>query len=592
MNVANSQRQVPSTVYSFSDIVVEPHNFRVLRCGELLPLEPRAFELLIFLIENRGRVQKKEEIFEQVWKQSFVTDSALTQEIRSIRKAIGDDASAPRYIETVRKYGYRFIGHLDQLAPVLDGRQGMSDQTRVVVLPFVNLDGDPEQEYLCDAFTEEFITELAALAPGKLLVIARTTAMCLKHTQKDAGLICSELGVDYLVEGSVRHEDDHVTITLQLIRAGDQMHLLSRRYEVDAGRFFGMRSALADAVAKQIGIGPAADRDVKQERRKPTEDAVAYDLYLKGRFLDRTPENIAKAKEYYEEAISRDPNFALAYDGLAELYWYLGFAGVAPAKDVSTIGMFYAMRALEIDNTLAETHALLAMFRKELDYDWAEVKREMDLALKLDPESPLVRFRYAGSWLMAQGHLEAATAEVEKVLESDPLSTYYRSWFAVLLWLGRKYDRAIEHGRLIVKFDPNAYTGYWTLGMICREKGSYKEAIEAQRKAVELSGGLPLLLGWLGFALAQGGEETEARAVIEQLHEIAKTAYVPPSSFAFTYFGLGEIDEAFVWLDRAVDCRDHMMVPIRSYPFFDTIRDDPRYAGLLRKMNLDVEGAG
>ncbi len=586
MTAVTSTTQVPSNIYAFGDIIVEPGNFRVLKSGQPLPLEPRAFEVLIFLIENRGRVIQKNELFEQIWKQSFVTDSALTQEIKNIRKAIGDDASSPRLIETVRKHGYRFIGHLDQLSPVREAQDEASPQARMVVLPFVNLDGDPEREYLSDAFTEEFITELAALAPNNLLVIARTTAMSFKHTEKDVAQICRELGVDYLVEGSVRHSDDRVAIALQLIRANDQMHLLSRRYEVDTHRFFNMRTTMAEAVAEQIGITPRASR--ANPRTKPTEDAVAYNLYLKGRFMDRTPENIAKAKEYYEEAISRDPDFALAYVGLADLYWYLGFAGVAPAKDVSTAGMCYAARALELDATLAETHALVAMFRKELDYDWGEVKREMDLARELDPKSPLVRVWYAASWLMPQGQLEEAAAQIEAALESDPLSTFFRSWLTVVLWLDRKYKKALDHGKMIVKFDPQAYTGYWMLGMIYRDHGCLKDAIEAQRTAVELSGGLPLLIGWLGLALGQAGEKAEARAVLEQLREIAGTSYVPPSSFAWVHLGLGEIDDAFVWLDRAVEGRDHMMIPIKSYPFFDSIREDPRYDSLLRKMNLDT----
>ena len=579
-----ANRQAPSFAYVFGNILIEPHHFRVLKSGQSVAIEPRAFDVLLFLIEHRDRVVEKQELFDRIWQQSFVTDSALAQEIKNIRRAIGDDRKSPRYIETVRKHGYRFIAQVAQVPSGREAQEVKSTRARMVVLPFVNLDGDSEQEYLSDAFTEEFITELAALAPDDLLVIARTTAMHYKRTEKHVTQICHELSVDYLIEGSVRHEDDHVAVTLQLIRASDQMHLLSRRYEGDSQAFFNLRMPMADAVAQQIGITPRTARGAPAERK--STDPMAYSLYLKGRFLDRTPANIAKAKEYYEEAIARDPNLALAYDGLADLYWYLSFAGVAPPKDVSSTGMFYAMRALEIDSTLAETHALLAMYRKELDYNWTEVKREMDLALELDPESPLVRFRYAGSWLMAQGYLEESETEVEKALESDPLSTYYRSWFAVILWLNRKYDRAIEQGQMVVKFDPQVYTGYWALGMVYRDYGKFEEAIAAHRRAVELSGGLPLLIGWLGLALGQAGQTKKARAVLDQLHEIAKAGYVPPSSFAWTYLGLGEIDEAFVWLDRAVDGRDHMMIPIKSYPFFDSIREDPRFTALLRKMNL------
>ena len=584
----------PLTAYAFADVLVEPRHFRILKSGQAQTIEPRAFDVLMFLIEHRDRVVEKQELFDEIWKQSFVTDSALAQEIKNIRRAIGDPGKCPRFIETVRKHGYRFIGQVEQVPSTRETQGTKSTRARMVVLPFLNLDGNPDQEYLSDAVTEELITELAALAPSELLVIARTTAMHYKHTQQAAAQICSELSVDYLVEGSVHHEDDHIAVSLQLIRANDQMHLLSRRYESDSQTFFNLRTTMAEAVAKQVGIASRGNRASERAKRKPTTDTVAYDFYLKGRshILNETPEGIAKAKECFEKAIARDPNFALAYDGLAELYWYLGFMGVAPAKDVQTPGMFYATYALELDPTLAETHALLSHYRKELAFDWGEVKREIDIARKLDPESPVVRVRYAAGWLLVECRLEEAAREIEKALESDPLSTFFRAWLACVLWLNREYDRAIEQARMIVKFDPQVYMGYWMLGMVCREQGRFKEAIEAQRRALELSGGLPLILGWLGLALGQPGEIKEAREVLDQLHEISKTSYVPPTSFAWTYFGLGEIDEAFVWLDRAVDGRDHMMVPIKSYPFFDSIREDPRYLALLRKMNFDTEGPG
>jgi TolB-like protein/Tfp pilus assembly protein PilF len=577
--------------YTFGDLVVDCDNFRLLKRGQVQPIEPRAFDVLIFLIEHRDRVVEKPELFDQVWQQSFVTDSALAQEIKNIRQAIGDDAKRPRYIETVRKHGYRFIGAVEEF-PSTRVTESVSTRARIVVLPFVHLDCDSEKEYLSDAFTEEFITELAALAPEDLLVIARTTAMHYKHTDKQVGQICSELNVDYLVQGAVRHEDNHIAITLQLIRASDQMHLLSRRYESDIQHFFNLRTEVAEAIATAIGITRRSDLVGQRRRKQPTDDPVALTFYLKARFLEKTPETFPKAKAYYEEAISRDPNFALPYDAIAELYWYLGFFGVASPKDVSAAGMIYATRALELDPTEAETHALLAMYRIELNYDWGEVKREMDLARQLNSESPVVRVRYAIFWLMPEYRLDQAVSEIELALESDPQSTFIRAWLTVMLWFNRHYDQAVEEADIMIKLDPQAYLGYWMLSMVDREHGRFEEAIESQRKAVARSGGAPLQLGWLGLALGQAGKAAEARAVLDQLHELAKTKHVPPSSFGWTYFGLGELDEAFVWLDRAVDGRDHMMIPIKCYPFFDTIRDDPRYLSLLRKMNFNTDGPG
>jgi tetratricopeptide (TPR) repeat protein len=262
--------------------------------------------------------------------------------------------------------------------------------------------------------------------------------------------------------------------------------------------------------------------------------------------------------------------------------------------------MFYAMRALAIDNDLAETHALLAMYagaegardRPGPLFDWAETKREIDRARELDAASPLVRLRYAMMWLLIECRLKDAAAEIELALDSDPQSTFLRAWLACMLWLDRQYDRAAEQARLIVELDPTSPHGPWLLGMVIRDQGRFDESIAAHRAAVHLSGGSPLMLGWLGLALGQGGHAADARALLEQLHAMANARYVPPTAFAWTHYGLGELDQAFLWMDRAADGRDRMMVPLQSYPFLDPIRTDPRYVALLKKMNFRTEGVG
>jgi tetratricopeptide (TPR) repeat protein len=384
-----------------------------------------------------------------------------------------------------------------------------------------------------------------------------------------------------------------VTITAQLIRAGNQTHLLARRYEADLHDVFDLRGAVAEAIASAIGIG-AATPVSRRARRKPTEDVEAYTLYLRGRsqIHRETPEGFAIGRQCLEQAIARDPRFALAYDALAELYWYLSFFGVVPVKEVCATGIFYMMEALDIDDTLAETHALLGLYRKLLDFNWADVKREMDRARELNAASPLVRLRYAIGWLLPECQFEDAAAEIEAALESDPQSTFLRTWLSCMLWLDRRYDLAIEQGHLTVEFDPGAFPGYLVLGLAMREQGRFDDAIAAHRTGVELSNGSPLMLGWLGLALGQAGHSAEARTVLERLYALANAGYVPPSSFAWTHYGLGEIHQAFLWMDRAVDGRDQMMMPIQSYPFLDPVRTDPRYVALLRKLNYEPRADG
>jgi TolB-like protein len=567
----------PPKLVRFGNFEVDLPAGHLRKHGIKLKLADQSFEVLAILLEHAGEVVTREDLRRRLWPEDVFVDfdNNLNTAIARLREALSDSANHPLLIETLPRRGYRFVASLSQPAPAIP---------RLLVLPFANLSGDPAQEYFSDAMTEEIIGALAGLAPDHLAVIARTTAMHYKGSQKDITQIGRELAVDYVVEGSVRRLDDRIVVSVQLIQVSDQTHLWTNRYDSELRDLFSMESAAAQAIAGQLGIAP------RRAARKSTEDLAVYNLYIQGRYhlFKGTPEDMAKAKLYLEEAIARDPEFALAYDSLAEIYWYWGFLGFAPPREACSAGMFCALRAVEIDNTLAETHALLGMYRKELDYAWPEVQREMGLALQLNPASPLVRTRYAVSGLLPHGRIEEAIAEMERAVELDPLSPFIRIWLGIMLWLGRDYDGAIEQAQMLLELDPASYMSHFAAGLYYREKGMFEEAIAAHRRSVELSGGSPLMLGWLGLALAQSGKTAEARAILDRLHMIAREAYVPPTSFAWIHLGLGERDDAFLWMDRAVDGRDHMMGPLKTYPFLDPIRADPRYLALLRKLNLEA----
>ena len=459
-----------------------------------------------------------------------------------------------------------------------------------MVLPFVNLSGDPAEEYFSDAMTDEIITGIAALLPDHLAVIARTTAMRYKASHKDVGRIGHDLSVDYVVEGGVRRADGRVAINVQLIQVKDQTHLFASKYDAEIREVFTLQNSIAQALATHIpSLAETARLRIavlgKQVRRKPTEDVVAYNLYLQGRF--QMYRDVAKTKHYFEQALARDPQFALAYDALGEYWFWAAFVGLAPPKEAFSAGLWAAMRALEIDDTLAETHALLGQFRKALDYDWPEVRREMALALELNPASVVVRFRNAISSLMPVGRLDEAVAELENVLDSDPLDLEVRRWLGLMHWWRRDYERAMEQARLVLAVDPDFPTAHILVGVIRCAQRKFDDAVAALRKGVDLSHGAPVWLGWLGLGVAQSGNVTEARALLTRLQAAAHQAYIPASCFAWIHLGLGEIDQAFIWMNRAVDECDPMMTPIKSYEFFDPLRSDPRFNALLSKMNLE-----
>jgi tetratricopeptide (TPR) repeat protein len=373
----------------------------------------------------------------------------------------------------------------------------------------------------------------------------------------------------------------------------DQAHVFAQRYETELRDIFEVQSAIARAVATRVGANLSADSDracpaIRRTSRRLTEDLVAYDAYIRGRSLlgSWTPEGLAKAKQFFEVAIARDPLFALAHDGLAEAYGWLAFNGFLRPKEGFSAAVFSALRAIEIDPDLAQTHALLGMLRTEFDYNWAEVDREMALALKLDPVSPVVHFRYAASGLLPHGRIEEAIAEVQLALESDPLSLFMRAWLAQYFIFVRQYDRTTEECEKMLSLDASYFFTYLALGEVFCERGLFPEAISQLRKAAELSGNAPLVLGYLGMTLARSGDGVGARAVLAGLYQAAAHAHIPPTSLGFIHLGLGEIDQAFTCMDHAIDERDSIIIPIKTDPIFDPLRTDARFAALLRKMNL------
>jgi len=584
---------MPTTV-RFDSFEVDLPAGQLYKHGMRINLRDKSFQVLAALLEHPGEVVTREELRRQLWRDEVFVDfdNNLNTAVARLREALCDSADHPRFIETLPKRGYRFLKSVSEAhrTPVTKPTK----RTRLVVLPFLNLSGDPAQEYFSDSITDEIIAALAGFAPEQLAVIARTTAMHYKGSPKDVSRIGRELNVDYVVEGGVHRSDDQVGINVQLIQVSDQTHLFARKYDSALRDLFKLYDCLAQAIATQL---PGVAEKVREGtlvggrvRRKPTEDPVAYQLYLQGRFQMywETPESLAKAKQYFDQAIARDPQFALAYDGIGEFYFWVGFMGFAPPKEAFSAALWAALRALEIDSTLGETHGLLGQLRQQLDYNWPEVQREMALAMELNPASPLTRFRYAGSGLLPHGRLKEAIAELERGLEVDPLSVLLHTWLSVLSWLARDYQRAMQEARLVATLTPDFYIAEMMIGVINQEMGMFKESIAAHRRAMEISGGAHQTLGWLGLALARGGDAAEARMLLQQLHAMATQAYVSPTSFAWIHLGLGEVDDAFVWMERAIDARDPKIIPIKTFPFLDPLRSDPRFDALLHKMNLEA----
>jgi TolB-like protein len=571
------------------------------RRGMKVGLPTQSFQVLASLLEHPGQVVTRDELQHRLWNDEVFVDFEhnLNTAIARLREALADSAAHPRFIETLPKRGYRFIGDVSAIS--VAAVQVPRTRTRLLVLPFVNLCGDAGQEYFSDAMTDEIITALANLMPGQLAVIARTTSMHYKGSHKDVAHISRELSIDYIVEGGVIRGNDRITVNVQLIRSDDQTHRFARKYDAAMGDVFSLHEQIAQDIGRRIPeISEQmhkTDESGERLRKKPTEDLVAYNYYIRGRheMFELKPQSIARAKQFFEAALEHDQEFALAYCGLAQLFWYIGFWGFAPSKETDPVGRFYALRAIEIDDTLAESHALLSYYPKQRlyneplsYYDWAASLKDVERARELNPESPLVQLRYA-IVLMVLGRNDEAAAELEHGLGSDPLSIEMRGWLIIVRML-QKDESALTQALRLVELEQDNFLAYFALGGAYLSNQKYDQSVNALRKAADLTGNMPIVQGWLGLALGLGGNTSAARDVLDRLYALAGQRYVPPTSFAWTYLGLGEIDEAFNWMDRAVDAPDRMMSPIKTYPFFDPLRDDPRFTALLHKMNLHESG--
>ena len=453
----------------------------------------------------------------------------------------------------------------------------------LAVLPFANLSADKENEYFSDGLAEEIINALTHLP--NLRVMARTSSFYFRGKEADVREIGSKLNVEHILEGSVRKAGNRIRVTAQLISAADGYHHWSERYDRELTDVFAIQDEICQAIVDKLRLELAPGRPLV---KRYTENVEAYNLYLKGRYhLYRwTPEGSAKSKEYYEQAIAVDPNYALAWHGLASFYFSLGFLGVMPPKAANAQSSQATLKALELDDMLAEAHAMMAVLRAS-DYDWKGAEREFLRALELDPKSEDVWMNYDYYYLVPMRRLDEAVAASRRALELNPLSPFLHFRLGYRYFLTRQWDRAIEHCRNALELDPHYYPAHLILGVSWVRTGKCGEAVRAMETAAQLAARSPFVLGILGSTYARAGRVGQARKLIAELQELAQKTYVHPYCFMTIYFGLGEIDTGFEWFEKAVDERDSWILHILVHPAFDPLRSDPRYPALLRKMNLE-----
>jgi serine/threonine protein kinase/tetratricopeptide (TPR) repeat protein len=465
-------------------------------------------------------------------------------------------------------------------------------QPSIAVLPFSNLSADKEQEYFCDGMAEEIINALTHVE--SLHVVARTSAFSFRSKEVDIREIGKKLNVETVLEGSVQKAGNRLRITAQLTNVADGYHLWSEKYDRDAGKescpedIFCIQDEISLAVVNNLKVKLLGKQKAKLIKRH-TEAIDAYSLYLKGRYFwnKRTEESLKKAVGYFEQAIEKDPDYALAYAGLADSYILLAEYSLLPPKDAFPTAKAAVMTALEIEETLAEAHTSLAFVKTFSDWDWMGAEKEFKQAIELNPGYATAHQWYAEHLTMA-GRYAEAMAELKRAKELDPLSLIIGVASAVTLFCGtRLYDRVIEECQKVLEMDPNFGGALNVLGMVYRERAMYEKAIESFQKARTFDEGNTWVTGELGHAYAVSGNKSQAQKVLDELEQLSKRSYIPPDNIALVYLGLGKINLTFEYLEKAYEDRSVGMCWLKADPIFDSLRSDPRFTALLKRIGLE-----
>jgi serine/threonine protein kinase/tetratricopeptide (TPR) repeat protein len=468
-------------------------------------------------------------------------------------------------------------------------RMGGETINSLAVLPFVNGSGDPNAEYLSDGITESLINSLSQLP--HLKVMSRDSAFMYKGKHTDARTVGNALGVRAVLEGRVMQRGDSLTISTELVDARDDSHIWGQQYDRKLTDMMALRDDIAKEMTTALRMRLTGE-DEKRMAKNYTANSEAYQDYLKGRYWwNKTPDEcMSKAIEYFQQAVTKDPKYALAYAGLADSYSVLGGFGLAPPRETFPKAKNAALKALEIDDTLAEAHTSLGFINTFYDWDWPNAEREFQRAIALNPNSANSHYYY-GIALRNMGRLEDGIAEQKRALELDPLSLLMNRGLGLALFAARRYDQVIEQEQKTLELDPNYAPAHRTLGMAYVQKSMYQEGIAEIKRALAISPDNKNALADLGYAYAAAGRRLEAQKVLDQLNDLSKQSYVPAGFRAIIYAGMGQRDKSFEWLETAYDERFTIAIgstDIREDPIFDNVRSDPRFADLLRRMNLQL----
>jgi TolB-like protein/Tfp pilus assembly protein PilF len=558
-------------IVRFGAFEFDVHAGELSKQGARIKLQEQPLRILELLVAEPGRLITREELRTRLWPSDTLVDfdHGLNKAINKLREALGDSAEKPRFVETVPKRGYRFLQPMTMAVP----------EASIAVLPFVNLTNDPENEVLADGICEEIIFSLAQIRD--LRVVARTSSFSFKGKLVDLRMVGQQLNVRTLLEGSIRRSGDRLRVTAQLVNVEDGYHLWSDQYDRELKDLFAIQEEIAHSIAEKLEV--ALDSEWQPVVRGGTESLEAFKSFIRGRglFFQRGPRLLA-SMECFQRAVALDPNYALAWSGLADACNMVGFYGLASPGTCLPHAKEAAQRAIGLDASLAEAHTSLAVSHLLRDWDWPRAEREFLRSLELKPNNALTRAWYGYLYLQwVAGRFEEGLTQIEQAVRIDPLSAWARAMLA-LAYLSIDADQCLQAVQQTFRIDPDSFLGRWAQLAALNLLGRSEEAATVAESTLRTSGRAAWVIGAFARACAQLGRRDDAEALYMELRWRAKREYVAPSALGWAAWAAGAHDEAVRLEQEAHAIGDPLLIAAKYWPDFAQLREDPRFQEILR----------
>jgi len=568
-------------VFEFGKFRLDAVNKLLLRGGEVVPLTPKAFDVLLALVERGGgRTLSKEELMSSAWPETFVEEANLTVNIHTLRKALGENIDGRLYIETIPKRGYRFTADVRRVA---EASRTLAPALSIAVLPFNHIGARADEDYLGIGLCDTLITRLSNVRR----FVMRPTSSVVRYSEgKTEPLVAGrDLKVDFIVDGRIRRAGETLRVSVQLLKVSEEAIFWAGQFDETSTDVLQLEDSIAEQVA--VALVPQMTADERERlARRGTDNPEAFEAYLRGRFHfnSLTEDGYAKALAAYERAVLLDPSYALAYTGIADFYYHLAVHGVMPSNQCLAASEAAARRAVEIDPDLAEAHAAVG-FALSGRFQWAEGERHVLRALELSPNSALAHLRY-GNHLVQQGFVEEAIQHARRSLELDPLSPIYQFSLGWGLYFAHRFEECIEQFQSMIAAHPLNPMAYFGLAWVARHVGRHDEALNAMKRAEELSNRTLMMTTGRGLAYAAAGMRREAEEVLAKIAALPTECYVIPYHVALIHHFLGDKEKTLLALEEAFEQRDLWLVWIGVEPALDNLRSETRFQRLLELTGL------